>query len=173
VQLAGDLRELTRVDTEIRSEEHVKVDYCRFVCAVVDRFRDTLKDRHASLSVNIPDETIQLSIVPGRIEQALSNLLDNAMRYTPCDGSVTVTVSLEGKSVVTEVADTGCGIAASNLSRVFDRFFTTERGRRNTDFGSGLGLAITAGIVNGHCGSIRVESEEGRGTRFVFELPVS
>ena len=111
-----------------------------------------------------------LHIVPGRIEQVLANLLDNAFRYTPDDGCVMVRVE-KGDPVLTTVSDTGCGIAASNLHRVFDRFFTTERREQPQDHGSGLGLAIAASIIRNHQGEIRVTSQVGEGTSFTFELP--
>ena len=170
MQLVGELRELTRVDVDLSRAPREEVDYGRFVKESIGRLADTFPEPHAALSVEVPDEPIPVSVVPGRIEQVLSNLLDNAFRYTPADGSVTVTVE-GGDPVLTSVSDSGCGIAESNLDRVFDRFFTTERHQQPQEHGSGLGLAIAASIIRNHRGEIRVTSTVGEGTCFTFELP--
>ncbi len=172
MQLVGGLRELTRVDVEISQAVREDVDYCVFVKDAVDRLSDTFSEPHANLIVELPEIKLQLSIVPGRIEQVLANLLDNAFRYTPHSGQVAVKVEMGGGCVRTLINDTGSGIADSNIERVFDRFFTTERSQRQRDYGSGLGLAIVDSIIRSHQGKIWVESEVGKGTRFVFEIPV-
>ena len=170
MQLVGELRELTRVDVELSRTPRVDVDYGSFVKDAVARLADTFPEPHAELVVVVPDDPVHLQLVPGRIEQVLANLLDNAFRYTPPAGQVTIMVE---KDVVvsTTVADNGCGIVPSNIDRVFDRFFTTERSQRPQDYGSGLGLAIAASIVRRHQGEIRVTSELGEGTRFTFDIP--
>ena len=102
----------------------------------------------------------------------MGNLLDNAARYTPASGCIEVRVEAgPDDTVVTSVRDTGCGIAPSNLGKVFDRFFTTEPKDKPKDYGSGLGLAIAKSIVENHQGRIWVESTPGQGTTFFFSLP--
>jgi signal transduction histidine kinase len=97
-------------------------------------------------------------------------LLDNAFKYTPTDGRVTVTVTLQGEQAIVVVADTGVGIRASDLPRIFERFYrgTNTTGAR----GMGLGLAIAQRLAETHGGSIAVESEPGRGSRFIVTLPL-
>jgi signal transduction histidine kinase len=170
MQLVGELRELTRVDVELARAPREEIDYARFVQDAIGRLADTFSEPHAELIAEVQAKPLPLRIVPGRIEQVLANLLDNAFRYTPVSGQVTVRVE-DGDLVQTTVSDTGCGIAPSNLDRVFDRFFTTERRQRPQDYGSGLGLAIAASIVRHHRGEIRVTSTQGEGTCFTFELP--
>jgi len=170
MQLVGELRELTRIDVDLSRAAREEVDYGQFVREALTRLADTFPEPHARLDVQVPEEPMLLHIVPGRIEQVLANLLDNAFRYTPDDGCVMVRVE-KGDPVLTTVSDTGCGIAASNLHRVFDRFFTTERREQPQDHGSGLGLAIAASIIRNHQGEIRVTSQVGEGTSFTFELP--
>ncbi len=172
MQLVGDLRELTRVDVEVSQAVREDVDYCAFVKDAVDRLSDTFSEPHANLIVELPEAKLHVSIVPGRIEQVLANLIDNAFRYTPHLGQVTVKAEKGDSCVRTIVKDTGVGIADSNIERVFDRFFTTERSQRQRDHGSGLGLAIVDSIISSHQGKICVESEVGKGTSFVFEIPV-
>ncbi len=170
MQLVGELRELTRVDVELSRAPRMDVDYGNFVKEAVARLADTFPEPHAELCVVVPDTPVHLRLVPGRIEQVIENLLDNAFRYTPSSGKVTITVEM-GNPVRTTIADTGCGIAASNVTRVFDRFFTTERRQRPQDYGSGLGLAIAASIIRSHQGDIDVTSEIGKGSAFSFNIP--
>lgn len=170
-RLAGELNVLTKLDTEALRAPRDEVNYTEFVRAVMSRLEPTFDSQHARLSVSVPERDLFVRIVPGRIEQVLSNLLDNALRYTPADGSVEVAVT-EGpdRTVITSVRDTGCGIAPANLARVFDRFFTTEPKDKPKDYGSGLGLAIAKTIVENHQGRIWVESEPGKGATFFFSL---
>ncbi|HKV58836.1 MAG TPA: HAMP domain-containing sensor histidine kinase, partial [Ktedonobacteraceae bacterium] len=113
-----------------------------------------------------------------RITQVLLNLLDNARRYTPAGGSISVDASLEAdargaKWLDVSVQDTGSGIDAADLPSIFDRFFRIDRARSGTHDGSGLGLSIVKAIITGHGGSIKAESTPGEGTRISFTLPVA
>src|SRR5579859_2487684 len=116
-----------------------------------------------------------------RITQVLLNLLDNARRYTPAGGTISVGAKLEAdargaKWLEISVQDSGSGIDAAELPFIFDRFFRIDRSRSGSHGGhggSGLGLSIVKAIVTGHGGSVRAESEPGRGTRIWFTLPVA
>ena len=176
IRLVGELRELTRLDTELLRGQKTRVDYAEFVETALERLEPTFDTVHAPCRLDVPEreETIDAMIVPGRIEQVISNILDNAFRYTEPSGEVTVTVRRgEDGTVVTAVRDTGCGITATNIDRVFDRFFTTEPKGQRREYGSGLGLAIARRIVENHGGTIRVESAPGRGACFFFSLPAA
>jgi two-component system OmpR family sensor kinase len=107
-----------------------------------------------------------------RLKQLLVNLLDNAIKYTPQGGSARLALSVEGGSAVIEVSDTGRGIPADALPRVFERFYRRSDLRDSRVTGFGLGLAISKWIADAHGGSIEVESKEGRGSRFTVRLPV-
>ena len=170
-RLVGELRELTRVDTESLRGQKEETAYAAFVREAVARLAPTFPEPHAKLTVDVPEKNLVLNIVPGRIEQVLANLLENAFRYTPPEGKVTVRVETADGKTVTSVCDTGCGIPASHLDRVFDRFFTTESRHQPRDYGSGLGLAIAHRIVANHSGRLWVTSEQGHGATFSFELP--
>ncbi|MBJ6724464.1 ATP-binding protein [Geomesophilobacter sediminis] len=106
---------------------------------------------------------------PGRLEQILVNLLDNAIKYTPSGGAVTFSAACEGNLVRIGVHDTGMGIATRDLPRVFERFYRADKGRSRDEGGTGLGLSIVKHLVQMQGGSVSVESS-GRGTSFFFTL---
>jgi signal transduction histidine kinase len=106
-----------------------------------------------------------------RIGRVLNNLVDNALRYTPAGGTVSVQAELVQGSVRVMVQDNGEGISAEDLPHVFDRFYRGEKSRSQATGGSGLGLAIAKGIVEAHGGQIWAESQPGQGTRINFSLP--
>jgi signal transduction histidine kinase len=104
------------------------------------------------------------------LKQLFLILLDNAFKYTPAEGKIEVMASLHERTVAITVADTGMGIAQSDLPRVFDRFYRAENAHFRS--GAGLGLAIAQRIIEQHSGKIEVESELGQGSRFTVALPV-
>ena len=106
-----------------------------------------------------------------RLSQLLINLVDNALRYTPTGGTVTVTVTASSSWAQLQVDDTGVGIAAEHLAHLFERFYRADPARTRTDGGSGLGLAIARWIAEAHGGQIGVQSELGRGTTFTVRIP--
>lgn len=110
---------------------------------------------------------------PDRMRQVISNLVSNALRYTPAGGMVALSLWVDGRAVVVSVADTGCGIAEENLPRVFDRFWRADSARGRSTGGSGLGLAIARQIVDDHGGTISVASRPGEGATFTLRLPVA
>ena len=174
LRLVGELRELTAIDSESRREQGENREYVEFVRTTLQKLEETYPESHAALEVELPAGPIPVRIIPHRIEQVFSNLLENAFRYTPVTGRVTVRVSApHGGRVVTTVADTGCGIQPSDLPHVFERFFTTEPRDARKSFGSGLGLAIAQSVIRNHNGRIWAESEPGKGARFHFELPLA
>ena len=120
-------------------------------------------------------EHLEPALVMGdadRLRELLVILLDNAVRYTPAGGEIRVGLTSEpGREVALSVADTGIGIAAEDLPRIFDRFYRADRARSRATGGTGLGLAIARRIVEAHGGRIEVESQPGRGSRFTVRLP--
>ena len=108
----------------------------------------------------------------GLIERVLENLIENALEHTPAGGRVTVNLRRDGEGVLIEVSDTGCGIAATDLPRVFDRFYQAGNEHRGKGH-SGLGLAIAKRILELHQQSIKVNSLPGNGASFIFSLAVA
>ncbi|WP_406178300.1 ATP-binding protein [Streptomyces sp. NBC_00996] len=117
------------------------------------------------------DGTPWLDADPVRMRQALGNLVSNAIRHTPADGTITLSVRGRDGQVVFEVADTGTGIAPEDLPSVFDRFWRAEKSRSRRTGGSGLGLPIVRQLVAAHGGTVTVNSEPGVGSVFTLRLP--
>jgi len=109
---------------------------------------------------------------PIRLRRVIANLVENAIRHTPADGTVVVRTQAESTHAVIVVADTGSGIPEAHLPHVFERFYRVDRARSRSEGGSGLGLAICKAIVEAHQGRIDVESQEGEGARFTVHLPL-
>ena len=101
------------------------------------------------------------------------NLVDNAIKYTQEGGALNVRVGTSGNLAILEVSDNGAGIPADALPHLFERFYRVDRARSRQMGGAGLGLAILKSIVTAHGGQVRVESAEGRGSRFRVELPLA
>ncbi|MEV0224687.1 ATP-binding protein [Streptomyces sp. NPDC050704] len=119
------------------------------------------------------DGTPWLDADPVRMRQALGNLVSNAIRHTPADGTITLSARHHEDEVVFEVADTGSGIAEEDLPRVFERFWRAEKSRSRRTGGSGLGLSIVRQLVTAHGGTVTVTSERGTGSAFTLRLPAS
>ena len=108
----------------------------------------------------------------GLIERVLENLIDNALRYCPSGAVIRLSLTQIGNGVAIKVADTGVGIAAEYLPNIFDRFYQGDRNQSSSG-GAGLGLAITKRILDLHGSEIKVESTQGVGTTFSFDLPMA
>jgi len=171
IRLVGELTRLTQLDIDVLSGKKEKVDYCAFTRDLTARIQTKRGGCLPEFRAFIPDTSVDITILPDRIEQVIGNLLENAFRYTGSEGLVELIVE-EGPagSVITTVRDTGCGITPSNIDKIFDRFFTTEPRDHEKPYGSGLGLAIARSIIENHGGTIRVESNPDRGALFTFTL---
>jgi signal transduction histidine kinase len=130
-------------------------------------------DRSVSLRNEVPEDLPALFADRERLHQVLFNLVDNAVRFTPEGGDVRVTAHRVNGSVQIAVADTGAGIPAEHLPRLFERFYRADPARSRDDGGTGIGLAIARSVVEAHGGTIRAESEPGRGSVFTFDVPAS
>ena len=120
-----------------------------------------------------PNHELFADVNPDLIREAITNLMSNAMRYTPAGGWVVVSIGYEGRSYMQiSVRDTGIGIAKEDIPRVFSRFWRSDASRERVSGGLGVGLALTKEIVDKHNGSISVESELGKGTTFTLHIPL-
>ena len=138
-------------------------------------FRSELLAEHAGVGIEIrlPPTPLILAVDRSRIRQLALNLIENAVKYTPRGGQVSVELGGNDGRAVFTVADTGIGIAPGDLPHVFDRFWRADSARTRTSerAGTGLGLAICKWIAEAHGGTIEVQSRPGRGTTFTVGLP--
>ncbi|MFJ8261353.1 ATP-binding protein [Rummeliibacillus sp. NPDC094406] len=140
---------------------------------ITQKFVQAAKEKNIELTYSSTfDESIRISIDEDRIEQVLTNLIDNAIRHTGQNGSVQVIVDQQVTYARIQVKDNGAGIPKEDLEYVFERFYKADKARTRGKGGTGLGLAIAKNIVEAHKGRIKVESEVDKGTNFIFYLPL-
>ena len=143
------------------------IETATFVSQLVDEFRDAFEEKGVSLVQDVRAQ-VSISCDPGRIAQVVSNLLNNALKFTQAGGSVTLSVAADDLEVTFDVRDTGSGIEPDELERVFDREWQAAE---TAHLGSGMGLYIAKSVIAAHSGRIWVTSELGRGSTFSFTLP--
>jgi signal transduction histidine kinase len=171
-RLVEDLRTLALAEAGQLSLDRQPTDTVELVKRVVASFEPSATGKRVALSVDSPPSLPRTQADGQRIAQVLTNLLGNALRYTPENGRVDVQLRAEAKSVVVAVTDSGPGISADDLPHIFDRFYRADKSRSREGGGSGLGLAIARGIIAAHGGRIWAESKTGQGTTLAFTLPV-
>jgi two-component system, OmpR family, phosphate regulon sensor histidine kinase PhoR len=167
--LARDLLDLSRVERGTLDVE--PVDLVGLVKEVLGGYEDLATERR----VRLRSELQQVSMRGDRAQLGLllSNLLDNALRHTPAKGTVCVRLDAAESRALLQVADTGEGIPARELPRVFERFYRVDKARARQTGGTGLGLAIVRHVAEAHGGTVRVDSELGQGSTFTVALPVA
>ena len=169
--IVQDMLMLSRLEARGAEPSLERVDLARLVTDVTEMFAHRAELQEIRLSHQISPVLPPVNADPFLLEQMLVNLLDNALKYTE-KGEVTVSCAPQGaEQVRIEVADTGIGIPAESLPRIFERFYVVDKSRSRALGGTGLGLAIVKHIVSSHGGTIEVESAPGRGTRFIVLLP--
>ncbi len=166
-QLVTELLELARIESGQIPLRLQPVPVAEIVGPSVERLRPQAERAGLELHVQIPEGLPSVLADAERARQVLTNLVHNAIKFTP-SGTVEVSAGRQGEEIVFCVRDTGVGISAEDLPRIFERFYKADRARSGG--GTGLGLAIAKHIVQSHGGRIWVESEEGRGSAFFFTL---
>jgi signal transduction histidine kinase len=171
-RLVEDLRTLALAEAGQLSLNLQPTDAAELVKRVVASFAPQAANKLVTLAMDMPPDLPQVHADGQRIAQVLTNLLGNALRYTPEGGRVDLSLRAEERTVLIRVSDTGSGIAAEDLPHVFDRFYRADKSRSREGGGSGLGLAIARSIVEAHGGRIWAESEIGKGTTIALTLPI-
>ncbi len=169
--LVSDLLSLARIESTALSADVEPVDLREIVTESVSRRRDPIADKQLELAIDLPDAPLLIEAEEEALRQITDNLVDNAISYTPRNGSIRVTLNREELGAVLRVADTGIGIPEDSLSRIFERFYRVDKGRSRGLGGTGLGLSIVRNLVGRLHGEVRVESELGVGTVFTVVLP--
>jgi heavy metal sensor kinase len=146
------------------------VDLASISRAMIEMFQPIAADKGVQLTLN-SSPTITVQGDPLWLERMLMNLVENALKYTPRQGSVHVELSAIGDSAVLTITDTGIGISEENLPHIFERFYRADASRSREIEGAGVGLAIVRWVVESHGGQISVQSRTGEGTRFQVKLP--
>jgi signal transduction histidine kinase len=162
-----DISEAESGTMQLRREP---VPLAEVVARAVDLYRDVADAKGVTLAA-IASPDIVVTADRTRLEQVAANLIDNAVKYTPAGGRVDVEVLREADAAVLQVRDTGPGIPADELPRIFDRLFRGDTSR--TERGLGLGLSLVKAIVEAHGGAVEVSSELGRGSTFSVSLPIN
>ncbi len=169
-RIVADLLDLSRLESGSELQDDVHID--ALVREESSRFEEAAIE--AGLTMDVEVARVPAVRGSGRdLSLLVRNLLDNAIRYTSAYGRVVASVTADNGSVVLRVSDTGTGIPSKELSRVFERFYRVDRARSRETGGTGLGLAIVRHVAENHGGTVKVESELGKGSTFEVRLPSS
>ena len=164
-----DFRRYEQGAMNIKAGEHNVV---KFLSAIYALFRDYAAERGIRFRFNRSNEIIMVWYDPAQLRKVINNLLSNAFKHTEADGEVTLSVRRGDGSVIIEVSDTGCGIAAEDIDKIFNRFYQANAGVDGDWQGIGVGLALAKGIVELHHGKIEVFSTPGESATFTVTLPL-
>jgi signal transduction histidine kinase len=170
-RLVEDLRTLALAEAGQLPLAKQPSDLAALLQGVLTSFEAQAAAQQVTLRAELALDLPAVELDPDRMQQTIGILISNALRYTPPQGSITVTAKIERANVAIEVADTGSGIAPEDLPHVFDRFYRADKSRARESGGSGLGLAIAKSIVEAHDGSIGVVSNPGQGAQLIIRLP--
>jgi heavy metal sensor kinase len=163
---------ISRFESGVAQQEWARFDLAPLAASTRDQMSLLAEDKGISVACNALG-SVSVEGDRSRIKQVVVNLLDNAIKYTPSGGSINLNVHAREDKAVIEVVDTGIGIPAGALPHIFERFFRVDQARSRDLGGAGLGLAIVKSICTAHGGEVKVESAEGRGSRFEVELPLA
>jgi len=178
--LINDLLDLSKLEAGKMEVRRKSMAINNVIQEVIDSLNNWAKSKNITLEKKIEDLLPDVQIDPDRLAQVLTNLVGNAVKFTPADGRITLEAKLsegEGggkKELEVSVKDTGIGIAPEDLPKIFSKFYQCGGERMISDVnGTGIGLSIAKEIVGLHGGKIWVESEKGQGARFVFTIPLT
>jgi two-component system sensor histidine kinase KdpD len=167
-KLVGNLLEMSRIEGGALRPEKDWYSIGEVIGSVVQRFEASAPEHHIQVSIDWDIPLVLLDFV--QIGQVLTNLLENAIKYTPAGTTVRVKARLAGSEVQVQVADNGPGVPPGHLPHLFEKFYYVSE--RAPSKGTGLGLAICKGLVEAHGGRIRADSQPGQGLQVTFTLPL-
>jgi PAS domain S-box-containing protein len=171
-KIVGSMLRVTELEHKLKFEFTVS-DINQFVRKVLENLQDQFARKRIRQQVENSPTPLLVKLADWELEQALRNILDNAMLFTPEGGLITVTISLDGGHAVIAVSDSGIGIPEEDLPQIFGHFYRVDEARSTMTGGAGLGLGISKRIVEAHGGSIEVESVLGEGSTFRVFLPLA
>ncbi len=169
-RMVDDMLHMSRLDAA-EQVEFEPINLNELVTEIVGYQQARAAQKHLALTFAADGEACMVAADEVLLTRAITNLVENAILYTPAEGRITITTIRQPDFIGCEVRDTGIGIPADDLSHIFERFYRSERARRSNDGGSGLGLAIAHKIITLHHGTIRASSVADQGSAFHIELP--
>ncbi|MBI4691854.1 MAG: HAMP domain-containing histidine kinase [Candidatus Terrybacteria bacterium] len=172
VKLINDLLNIDKLEDSYFGYNFENVSLEKIISETVQNFLFMAKKKKVELEFYVPKESVpEVMLDQNKIGMVISNLIDNAINYTPEGGKIDVTMEKLGDCVMVKVKDTGIGIPKDDIDKIFTRFFRAKNAVRVKTEGSGLGVYIAKNIIEAHGGKMGVESEEGKGTTFYFTIP--
>ena len=169
ITLIQDILKLSQLDENTFSDQRERVDLYELAQSAAERLRPQADEKHVTISVT--GERSEITGIATVLEEMIYNLLDNAVKYNKQGGRADVDVRSSGDDIVVTVSDTGIGVPADSIDRIFERFYRADKSHSRKIGGTGLGLSIVKHGVSLHGGSITVKSSEGSGTTFTMALP--
>ena len=169
LELINTMLEISQTGCQLDRTPREDIDLCVFLRETADLYSTVLDDQDLKLTFDLPEDPVPFSGHRGRLQRLMGNLLDNAIKFTPSGGTITISLARTDSGIVLRVADTGCGISDADLPHVFRRFCRSDSSRSLP--GNGLGLALAKAIVTSYAGTIECASTLGRGTTFTITLP--
>ena len=169
--LINNVLDFSRMDAGIKEYQFEETDLVTLVRHSLEAYRFHIRDKGFDIESKLPEDPLMLQLDNDAISQALLNLLSNAVKYSEDRKYIWVEVSANSESACLSVVDQGIGIAKDEQKKIFDKFYRVSDTRMKQSRGSGLGLTLTRHIVKAHGGTIDVESEPGKGSRFTITIP--
>lgn len=169
ITLIQDILKLSQLDENTFSDQRERVDLYELAQSAAERLRPQADEKHVTISVT--GERSEFTGIATVLEEMIYNLLDNAVKYNKQGGRADVDIRSSGDDIVVTVSDTGIGVPADSIDRIFERFYRADKSHSRKIGGTGLGLSIVKHGVSLHGGSITVKSSEGSGTTFTMALP--
>jgi signal transduction histidine kinase len=171
--LIDDLLDLSRIESGGWAPTPAVIEIARAADEAIAPYRDEAAQRGSTIQVSVGTDATTLRADPVAVRQALGNLIENAIRYTPRGGTITLFSRRENSTLAVGVRDTGSGIPSEHLPRIFERFYRVDAARSRAAGGTGLGLAIVKHLVEAHGGRVQAESRVGQGTTISLYFPAS
>jgi len=174
MRMVTDLLHLSRIDNATSHLDVEMINFTAFITFILNRFdkmRGPDEEKKYDLVRDYPITSVWIEIDTDKMTQVIDNILNNAIKYSPDGGKITVTMKTTDDQMILSISDQGLGIPKQDLPRIFDRFYRVDRARSRAQGGTGLGLAIAKEIVKQHEGFIWAKSEYGKGSTFTIVLP--